>query len=226
FLFGNKTDSLGLDRLVAFAGRDNFPHDIEISITTDFYSVGWRDNYITINISDFVAQFEEYSKGLIYHNYQRRLWLAHLLFPKADSIDISTRRGGFLAFGEIILVLTRMDVEKLSKEGESNVYLSNQAIANLNGFIMKFLQRDLFRGMSGELMKQCCTDFTRNLAKIEVSMQCLDKYCAPTVFFINRFRTKDSWQIIIDRSLINKTPAPNETVLQTDACLLKMVAIT
>uniref|UniRef100_A0A1A9ZHT1 Uncharacterized protein n=1 Tax=Glossina pallidipes TaxID=7398 RepID=A0A1A9ZHT1_GLOPL len=59
--------------IVAAFDLDNFPHDIKISISTDFYSVGWRDNYNTINISDFVAQFEEYSKRLIYPIVKRKI---------------------------------------------------------------------------------------------------------------------------------------------------------
>ncbi|KAI9585972.1 tubulin-specific chaperone D [Glossina fuscipes] len=211
----------------------NFPYGIEISTTTDFYSVGWRQNSF-LNISDFIAQFEEYRKPLIDHLVERKInhWdiiirelsakalhrLTHhapeymatvvmdQLFSKTDSIDINTRHGSVLALGEIILVLSKMDAEKLSKEGASNAYLSNQAITNLNELILKFLQRDLFRGMSGELMKQCCTDFIKNcsLANIEVTTECLD-----------------SWQMVIDKCLINKTAPTRESATEAFAQLCR-----
>lgn len=57
------------------------------------------------------------------------------------------------------------------------IWLSNQTICNINELILKFIQRDQFRGMSGEIMKQCCTDFIRNcsLGNVEVTAQCLGK---------------------------------------------------
>uniref|UniRef100_A0A1A9WDM9 Tubulin-specific chaperone D n=1 Tax=Glossina brevipalpis TaxID=37001 RepID=A0A1A9WDM9_9MUSC len=211
----------------------NFPYGIEISTTTDFYSVGLRQNSF-LNISDFIAQFEEYRKPLIDHLVERKVnhWdiiirelsakalhkLTHhapeymatiimdQLFTKTDSIDINTRHGSVLALGEITLALSKMGTENLPEERPSNAYLSNQTISNLNELITKFLQRDLFRGMSGELMKQCCTDFIKNcsLATIEVSTQCLD-----------------SWQAIIDKCLINKTAPTRESATEAFAQMCK-----
>uniref|UniRef100_A0A1A9ZS58 Uncharacterized protein n=1 Tax=Glossina pallidipes TaxID=7398 RepID=A0A1A9ZS58_GLOPL len=122
----------------------NFPYGNEISTTTDFYSVGWPQNSF-LSISDFIAQFEECRKPLIDHLVERKinLWdiiiselsakalrrLTHhapdymvtvvidQLFSNTDSIDINTRHGSVLALGAIALVLSKMDAEKLSKDG-------------------------------------------------------------------------------------------------------------
>lgn len=180
----------------------NFPYGIEISTTTDFYSVGLRQNSY-LNISDFIAQFEGYRKPLIDHLVQRKVnhWdvavreltskalfkltrrapeymsnvVLDQLFSKTDSIDINTRHGSVLAIGEIILALRQMEDE----QGQDITFLSNQTICNVNEVIAKFLQRDLFRGMSGELMRQCCTDFIRNcsMAKVQATPECLGKCC-------------------------------------------------
>lgn len=180
----------------------NFPFGIEISTTTDFYSVGLRHNSY-LNISDFIAQFEEYRKPLIDHLVERKVnhWdpvirelaakalykltrrapeymstiVLDQLFAKTDSIDINTRHGSVLAIGEIVLALKQLEQE--NSERWPNL-ISNQSISNINELILKFIQRDLFRGMSGEVMKQCCTDFIRNcsVAKIEVTTHCLGKF--------------------------------------------------
>lgn len=179
----------------------NFPFGIEISTTTDFYSVGLRQNSY-LNISDYIAQYEEYRKPLIDHLIDRKVnhWdpairelaakalhkltrrdpdyvstvVLDKLFAKTDSIDINTRHGSVLAIGEIILSLRKLEEE--CKDG-GQIWLSNQTICNINELILKFIQRDQFRGMSGEIMKQCCTDFIRNcsLGNVEVTAQCLGK---------------------------------------------------
>lgn len=179
----------------------NFPFGIEISTTTDFYSVGLRQNSY-LNISDFIAQFQEYRKPLIDHLVERKVnhWdpaireltakalhkltlrapeyvsavVLDQLFSKTDSIDINTRHGSVLAIGEIILALRKLEEEN---KGSGHNWLSNQSISNINELILKFIQCDLFRGMSGEIMKQCCTDFIRNcsLAKVEATSQCLGR---------------------------------------------------
>lgn len=50
----------------------NFPHGIDISTTTDFYTVGLRSNSF-LQISDFIAQYEEYTKPLINHLVDKKI---------------------------------------------------------------------------------------------------------------------------------------------------------
>ncbi|KAH8392467.1 hypothetical protein KR215_009267 [Drosophila sulfurigaster] len=192
----------------------NFPYGIEISTTTDFYSVGIRQSSY-LNISDFIAQYEEYRQPLIDHLVQRKvghwdsaireltakalhkltnrspLYMAAVVMPqllaKTDTIDVNARHGCVLAMGEITLALRQLE---LTSAAEGTVYLSNQRIAELNELIHTFLERCCYRGMSGELMKQCTANFIRNcsLAKLPVTEQCLG-----------------SWQTVIDMCLVSKT---------------------
>lgn len=179
----------------------NFPHGIDISTTTDFYSVGLRQNAY-LNVSDFVAQFDEYKKPLIDHLIERKInhWdttirelsakalhkLTHhaphymsskvldQLFSKTNAIDINIRHGSVLAIGEIVLALSKIDNKSSNNDGHKSTWLSEDILNKLNELMGNFLQRDLFRGVSGELMKLCCTDFIRNcsLAKTPISELC------------------------------------------------------
>ena len=80
------------------------------------------------------------------------------LFIKVDSIDINLRHGAVLAIGEIVLALS---------EVEGN-WISIKALEELNGLIIKFQNREQFRGMSGELMKQSCLDMISNCSKAKM----------------------------------------------------------
>lgn len=198
----------------------NFPHGIEISTATDFFSVGLRQNSY-LNVGDYIAQFEEYQKPLIDHLVERKVnhWdtmireltakalhkltfrapeymatvvLAQLL-GKTESIDINMRHGTVLAIGEITLALS--EIERQDEGIACKKLLSNQLLTDLNELMAKYVHLDMFRGMSGEIMKHCCTDFIRNcsLAHIEASILCVE-----------------SWQYIIDKCLLNKASAIRE----------------
>lgn len=178
----------------------NFPYGIEISTTTDFYSVGIRQNSY-LNISDYIAQYEEYRQTLIDHLVQRKVshwdlpireltakalykfttrapeYMAAVVMPqllaKTETIDVNARHGCVLALGEVTLAL-----RQLEELGDCNTsYLSNQRVAELNELIKSFLERNFYRGMSGELMKSCTANFIRNcsVAKMPVTPQCLGK---------------------------------------------------
>lgn len=176
----------------------NFPYGIEISTTTDFYSVGIRQNSY-LSISDFIAQFEEYRQPLIDHLVQRKVghwdsaireltakalhkltyrapeYMAAVVLPqllaKTETIDVNARHGCVLAMGEITLALRNLERAPDSKV----VYLSNQRIAELNDLVKTFLDRNFYRGMSGELMKLCTSNFIRNcsVAQLPVNSDCL-----------------------------------------------------
>lgn len=186
----------------------NFKHGIDILTTADFYTVGLRNNAYLI-ISDFIAQFKEYTRSLIDHlaeiktahwdtsireltaktlnklthhdhGYIAEKVLPHL-FEKTESIDVNVRHGGILAIGEIILALQHLN--KLS-------LISSDSMEKLNNLIIKFQSREQFRGMSGELMKMAALDFIKNCsdAKLEVTSECVE-----------------SWQLLIDSSITSKT---------------------
>lgn len=189
----------------------NFPYGIEISTTTDFYTVGLKQNSFLV-VSDYIAQYEEYQVPLIDHLVERKVnhWDTSIrqlaskalhkltlrapnymssevlprLFNKTNSIDINMRHGSVLAIGEITSAL------KLVESDSEQTLLTNQIVSELNELIGKFLTRDQFRGMSGEIMKDCCVEFIKNcsVAKIAANTKCLE-----------------SWQEIIDKCLIGPT---------------------
>lgn len=216
----------------------NFPYGIEISTTTDFYSVGIRQNSY-LNISDYIAQYEEYRQTLIDHLVQRKVshwdlsireltakalykfttrapeYMAAVVMPqllaKTETIDVNARHGCVLALGEITLAL-----RQLEERGDCNSsYLSNQRVAELNELIRSFLERNFYRGMSGELMKSCTANFIRNcsVAKMPVTPQCLGKYQCPKrilnlqINILILFALTGSWQQVIDMCLVTKTSA-------------------
>ncbi|XP_055382719.1 tubulin-specific chaperone D [Condylostylus longicornis] len=192
----------------------NFPHGIDILTVADFYSVGMRSNCF-LKISCYIAQFEEYKKPLIDHLIERKIchWDAVVrdltakalhkltwsapeyianeilpkLFAKTTSVDVTVRHGSVLAIGEITLALKLIEDENKGKS--LSRLLSNQVVNDLNEIISRFLEKDSFRGVSGEIMKECCTSFINNCskAKIEVNSNCIA-----------------SWQEVVDKSLINK----------------------
>ncbi|XP_017009809.2 tubulin-specific chaperone D [Drosophila takahashii] len=200
----------------------NFPFGIEISTTTDFYSVGIRQNSY-LNISDYIAQFEVYREPLISHLVQHKVnhwdpaireltakalhklslrepeYMAAVVLPqllaKTDTIDINCRHGCVLAMGEITLALRNLE----NKSDPPVAYLSNQRIVELNELIQTFLDRNCYRGMSGELMKSCTTNYIKNcsLAKLEATAECLA-----------------SWQKVIDSCLTTKSTAIRESAVE------------
>lgn len=226
----------------------NFPYGIEISTTTDFYSVGIRQNSY-LNISDYIAQYEEYRQTLIDHLVQRKVshwdlpireltakalhkftarapeYMAAVVMPqllaKTETIDVNARHGCVLALGEITLALRQL--EELGDCTTS--YLSNQRIAELNELIKSFLDRNFYRGMSGELMKSCTANFIRNcsVAKLPVTPQCLGKCQSPksklnlkiNCFIL--FPLTASWQQVIDMCLVTKTTAIRDVAVEAFA---------
>ncbi|EDW63994.1 tubulin-specific chaperone D [Drosophila virilis] len=203
----------------------NFPYGIEISTTTDFYSVGIRHNSY-LSISDFIAQFEEYRQPLIDHLVQRKVghwdsaireltakalhkltyrapeYMAAVVMPqllaKTETIDVNARHGCVLAMGEITLALRQLETAPDS----NTVYLSNQRIAELNELVKTFLERNFYRGMSGELMKFCTASFIRNcsVAKLPVNTECLA-----------------SWQQVIDIGLVTKSSSIRDAAVEAFA---------
>lgn len=65
-----------------------------------------------------------------------------MLFTKTDSIDINMRHGAVLAIGEIVLSLSEIEKE----EDLSGKYLNEKIIDLINGLVIRFLERDQFRG--------------------------------------------------------------------------------
>lgn len=94
------------------------------------------------------------------------------LFEKAKSNDVNERHGSVLAIGEIITKLKQLD------DNNDEVKRINEVLVErLSDVVLAFQRRDQFKGMSGELMFQCCCDFIRNCssAKVAVTSECIGK---------------------------------------------------
>ncbi|GAB0091300.1 Tubulin-specific chaperone D [Sergentomyia squamirostris] len=199
----------------------NFPHGIDILTMADFFSVGIRNNSYLV-VSDYIAQFEEYTKALIDHLVEKKVnhwdspireitaktlhkltshnpgYMKNEIIPKlfdlTDSMDVNTRHGSVLALGEIILALKILDGDRQTPD----VLINREITDKITSLIDKFTTREQFRGMSGEIMKPACTDFIRNCstAKIHVTEQCLT-----------------TWQSLIDKCLTNKNAQIRESAI-------------
>lgn len=205
-----------------------FPHGIDIMTTADFYTVGLRTNSY-LNISDFIAQYEEYTIPLIDHlvdmksghwditireltaktlnkltarniDYMINTVLTKLL-EKSQSIDVNVRHGVVLALGEIILAVKQLN---------QNHLLPDEIKSSLNSLIMKFQTREQFRGMSGELMRMASLDFIKNCSEsdLKVSDECVE-----------------SWQSLIDSCITSKTTRIRELAVNSLASLCPAVYV-
>ncbi|XP_037025535.1 tubulin-specific chaperone D [Bradysia coprophila] len=190
----------------------NFPHGIDILTAADFFSVGLRTNSF-LNISDYIAQYDEYTTSLIDHLFEKKIghWdtavreitakalykltkrapqymSTHILpsiFGKTTSIDVNLRHGSVLSIGEIVLSLS--ELEALDPKTK---FINESLLVLINGLVSQFYNRGQYRGMSGEMMSQCSCDFIRNcsMAKVEATPECLE-----------------SWQAIINMCIVKKS---------------------
>lgn len=206
----------------------NFPHGIDILTAADFYSVGVRSNAY-LQISDFVAQYEEYRRPLVRHLVEHKIghWdtvirelaaktlnrlTAHdpeymagevlaQLVTCSDSIDVHLRHGAVLAIGEIVLALHT--IQQTQTESRA-VYLTMELTQIVDALLLKFLKRDQFRGMSGDIMKHCCCELIHNcsLTGIAVSVECVA-----------------SWQTIIDGCITRKSAQLREVGIKALATM-------
>ncbi|CAG9860286.1 unnamed protein product [Phyllotreta striolata] len=157
--------------------QGTFPHGIDILTTADFFSVSVRSTAF-LNISVYIAQFEEYTLPLIDHLVSRKVdyWDSTIreltakalhnltsrapdymvssvlptLLEKTCSIDLNARHGSVLAIGEIVLALSAAkDIAPLNEDLLEKIRL----------LISKFREKFYFKGLGGELMRQACCDF-------------------------------------------------------------------
>lgn len=93
------------------------------------------------------------------------------LFEKTISSDINERHGSVLAIGEIVTMLKQLDADNGTNR------IDDLIVEKLSNLVSSFQRRDQFKGMSGEMMFQCCCDFIRNCssAKIAVTPECIGK---------------------------------------------------
>ncbi|XP_071968767.1 tubulin-specific chaperone D isoform X2 [Engystomops pustulosus] len=174
--------------------QGTFPHGIDILTTADYFAVGNRANCF-LNISVFVAGFPEYTRYMIDHlvemkinhwdsvirelstkalhnltpvasDYMTRSVLPRLL-PLSTGTDLHTRHGAILACAEITHALYKLALQNHRSVAD---YLDSDAILGLISIHQKLQERQLYRGLGGELMRPavCCLIEKLSLSKISV----------------------------------------------------------
>uniref|UniRef100_A0A8D8I1B7 Tubulin-specific chaperone D n=1 Tax=Culex pipiens TaxID=7175 RepID=A0A8D8I1B7_CULPI len=205
----------------------NFPHGIEILTMADFFSVAVRSNAF-LQISDFIAQFDEYRRKLIDHlivkkinhwdtnirelsaqalsNLSRRdpEYMRDAILPKlfnlTETTDLNARHGATLAIGEIILALQKLVEEK--GDGEHGGYLSEEIVQRGGQLVIKFRQRGQFKGMSGTYMKHGCASFIKNCSEAKLTLTA---------------EQIESWQLLLDESIVDEKTNTRELAVSAFA---------
>ncbi|KAM3921962.1 tubulin-specific chaperone D [Leptodactylus fuscus] len=172
--------------------QGTFPHGIDILTTADYFAVGNRANCF-LNISVFVAGFPEYTTSMIDHLVEMKInhWdsvirelstrALHNLTPVAPEYmtksvlprllplttgkDLHTRHGAILACAEITHALYKLAVQNSRAISD---YLDSDAVSGLVSIHQRLQERQLYRGLGGELMRPavCCLIEKLSISKI------------------------------------------------------------
>lgn len=176
--------------------QGTFPHGIEILTAADFYAVSVR-KHAYLNVSTYIAQFNEYTRPLIEHLIARKIdhWDCSIreltakalynltplagefmvktvlpqLFAKTRTIDLNGRHGAVLAIGEIFKALAMEN-----RNSDVGLMVGNALLDDCRGLIGYFQERLYFRGLGGELMRQACSSFIQNCSIAKVPIQNVD----------------------------------------------------
>ncbi|PNF44134.1 Tubulin-specific chaperone D [Cryptotermes secundus] len=191
--------------------QGTFPHGIEIVTAADYVSVGVRTNAF-LNVSVYIAQFEEYTLLLINHLIDRKVghWdivireltakALHNLTPKASTymaetvlpvlldktstVDLNTCHGSVLAIAEILHALAIV-----AEQSDCTVQdvIGVKIMEQVRDLVPTFRQRQQFRGLGGELMKQACS--------------LLIEKCSLAVMPFHNHPIISDWQSLLDECL-------------------------
>ncbi|XP_072531302.1 tubulin-specific chaperone D [Salminus brasiliensis] len=157
--------------------QGTFPHGIDILTAADYFTVGNLNNCY-LNISVYIAGFEEYTRPMIDHLVTRKInhWdgvirelatkaLHNLtpqaldymtntvlpqLLPVATAMDLHGRHGAILACAEITHALYKLAVQSNRPVTD---FLSSDIVQGLKGIHQKLSDRKQYRGFGGELMR-------------------------------------------------------------------------
>lgn len=168
--------------------KGTFPHGIDILTSADYFAVGNRSNCFLV-ISVFVAGFPEYTQPLIDHLVAMKInhWdgairelsakALHNLTPRApeymssqvfprllsmtQSSDLHTRHGAVLACAEVALSLHRLAAQE---DRPVTDLLDEKMVQGLREVHQQLHQRQLYRGLGGELMRHAVCILIENLS--------------------------------------------------------------
>ncbi|XP_030891651.1 tubulin-specific chaperone D [Leptonychotes weddellii] len=168
--------------------QGTFPHGIDILTAADYFAVGNRANCFLV-ISTFIAGFPEYTQPMIDHLVTMKInhWdgvirelsakalhnlaqrapeysAAHVLprlLSMTQSLDLHTRHGAVLACAEVARGLYRLSVQEDRPVAD---YLDEAAVQGLKQIHQQLYDRQLYRGLGGELMRQAVCILIENLS--------------------------------------------------------------
>ncbi|XP_074081296.1 tubulin-specific chaperone D [Macrotis lagotis] len=191
--------------------QGTFPHGIDILTTADYFAVGNQSNCF-LNISVNIAGFAEYAQSMIDHllNMKINHWdgvirglstkALHNLTPQAPEYittivfpqllpltvctDLHSRHGAILACAEITYALYKLAATKNRPVTE---YLNQKSLERLKQIHQQLYDRQLYRGLGGELMRQSVCILIKNLSLSKMPFQ-----GDPVI---------DSWQWLINDNL-------------------------
>nr|XP_055174280.1 tubulin-specific chaperone D-like [Nyctereutes procyonoides] len=193
--------------------QGTFPHGIDILTAADYFAVGNRANCFLV-ISMFIAGFPEYTQPMIDHLVAMKInhWdgvirelsakalhnlaqrapdysATHVLpclLSKTQSLDLHTRHGAVLACAELARGLYRLAVQEDRPVAD---YLDDAAVHGLKQIHQQLYDRQLYRGLGGELMRQAVCVLIENLSLSKMPFR------GDVVI--------DGWQWLIDDTLRN-----------------------
>ncbi|XP_018409145.1 PREDICTED: tubulin-specific chaperone D [Nanorana parkeri] len=168
--------------------QGTFPHGIDILTVADYFAVGNRVSCF-LKISVFVADFPEYNLAMIDHlvkmkinhwdgvirelstkslhnltpitpEYMTKTVLPHFL-PLATSTDLHTRHGAILGCAEIVHALYKLAVHNNKTVAD---YLDEETLKSLIAIHQRLQERQLYRGLGGELMRPAVCLLIENLS--------------------------------------------------------------
>ncbi|MEE6506740.1 hypothetical protein FKM82_007829 [Ascaphus truei] len=158
--------------------QGTFPHGIDILTAADYFAVGNRANCF-LNISVYIAGFPEYTRPMIDHLVDLKInhwdgvirelstkglhnltptapeYMANCVLPRllplATGKDLHTRHGAILACAEVTHALYKLAVQSNRLVSD---YLDKEILAGLTAIHPKLQERQLYRGLGGELMSR------------------------------------------------------------------------
>ncbi|XP_063473164.1 tubulin-specific chaperone D isoform X3 [Symphalangus syndactylus] len=131
--------------------QGTFPHGIDILTTADYFAVGNRSNcFLVIRVIRELA-----AKAL--HNLAQQApeFSATQVFPRLLSMtlspDLHTRHGSILACAEVAYALYKLAAQENRPVTD---HLDEQALQGLKQIHQQLYDRQLYRGLGGQLMRQ------------------------------------------------------------------------
>jgi len=203
--------------------QGNFPHGIDILTRADYFTLS-NISTAYLDISDYIAQFDEYKLPLINHLVETKIahWdkairvlaskalgvlahrderymaenVLHRLLPLTLSDELETRHGSLLAVAEIVLNL-------------SHEHLPEGLVADILHILPNIEGKRLYRGKGGEIMREAVSRFIEcfSITNVQLPAQ------LEVETGLGR-KVKKGTRSIFQRTINDNLKHPNEEIIQ------------